>query len=223
MHPREATASIISLGDSISGKHRTELAQVTRIPMDFISELQWRPSIGDPSLMGWFTVAGYAVGAVLAALAGRAEAEICCEVQGSRGEVKLWMAVAVAMACLCVNKQLDLQSLLTDIGRVVARHQGWYEQRRWVQEWFVLGVLVGAGASGSWFIWRYRAFCMSHKLLAGGTLFLLTFVLVRAVSFHHVDMILGTTVIGFRGNWILELTGILLISLAAARECVFRG
>jgi hypothetical protein len=107
--------------------------------------LRWRPAIGDPSFMGWFTVAAYAVGAVLAARASRAEACGDGELQGRRS--RLWLAVAVAMACLCVNKQLDLQSLFTDIGRAVARHQGWYEQRRSFQKWFVLGVLVGAGLS----------------------------------------------------------------------------
>ena len=190
--------------------------------MDVITELQWRPTIGDPTVMGWFTVTAYAAGGVLAALSGWAARSGDAAHQGARNNGRLWLAVAVVMAYLCVNKQFDLQSLLTDIGRVTARHQGWYGQRRVFQKWFVAGLLAGAGAFACWFIWRCRAFWNGHRLLAAGSLFLLTFIVVRAVSFHHVDAILGTRLFDFKVNWALELTGILLISVAAAREYVFR-
>jgi hypothetical protein len=49
-------------------------------------------------------------------------------------------------------------------------------------------------------------------------LFLLTFIVVRAISFHHFDMFISTRVLGVRMNWVLELTGVFLVSLAAARE-----
>ena len=184
--------------------------------MASISELTWRPTIGDPSFMGWFTVAAYALGAVLAALAGWGNTGGNSRHHAPRKW--LWLTVAVVMAGLCVNKQLDLQSLLTDIGRVISRHQGWYEQRRHFQKWFVLGVLGAAVVFACWFIWRFREFWMSHKLLTGGSLFLLTFLVVRAISFHHFDVVIRTTVFGVRMNWFLELTGIFLISLAALRE-----
>lgn len=167
--------------------------------------------------MGWFTVAAYAVGAVLAALAGRQPVNNC-GLHEQRDKRRLWVAVAVAMACLCINKQLDLQSLLTDLGRVIARHQGWYERRRDFQKLFVLAALAGAGAFACWFVWRFREFWTRHKLLAAGSLFLLTFILIRAISFHHVDSMLGKRVFGFKINWALELTGIFLVSLAAVRE-----
>lgn len=103
--------------------------------MAFISELNWRPTIGDPvgspsplthSELYWLRWrAGGKTG-------GNSK------VHGQRNW--LWLAVAVVMAGLCINKQLDLQSLFTDIGRVIARHQGW-------------------------FIWRYREFWTNHKLL----------------------------------------------------------
>ena len=90
--------------------------------MDFFSELSWRPTIGDPSFMGWFTVAAYGIGAALAALAGWKLAGSNDRIH--RREKWVWLAVAVVMAFLCVNKQLDLQSLLTDIGRVLSRQEG---------------------------------------------------------------------------------------------------
>ena len=36
-----------------------------------------------------------------------------------------------------MNKQLDLQTAFTELGRVLAQTEGWYEQRRTVQFWFI--------------------------------------------------------------------------------------
>ena len=45
---------------------------------------------------------------------------------------------------------------------------------------------------------------------------------VRAISFHHVDLILKMTVSGVRMNWFLELGGIALVWIAAIRELTDR-
>lgn len=162
--------------------------------------------MGDPTFMGWFTVAAYAVAALLAARVGLRQRD------------RIWLAVALGMAGLCVNKQLDLQSLFTAIGRVAAHHEGWYAQRRDYQKWFVLGVLAGAGGFGGWFVWRFNAFWQRHKLLSAGVVFLATFIVVRAISFHHVDVFLKSRLLGAKMNWVLELGGIFLVGLAAVRE-----
>src|SRR4051812_24787616 len=41
--------------------------------------------------------------------------------------------------------------------------------------------------------------------------FLVTFVLVRAASFHHIDALLGYGRV--RLNWVLELSGIILVAM----------
>lgn len=167
--------------------------------------------------MGWFTVAAYAAGAVLALVANQSDPS-GEDLRQRRVRKRLWLAVAFLMLCLCFNKQLDLQSLFTDIARVIAQEQGWYEGRRGVQKGFILVVIAGAAAFGGWFMWRFQAFWRSHKVLLAGLLFLLTFIVVRAVSFHHVDVFLGRRVFGFKMNWALELTGIVLICVAAVLE-----
>jgi hypothetical protein len=185
--------------------------------MEFLSGMRWRPGIGDPTFMGWFTVAAYAGGAVLALFANQADPDGEDRPQ-RRIRKRIWLAVAFIMACLCVNKQLDLQTLFTDIGRIIAKGQGWYEGRRNVQKAFILLVLAGAAALGAWIIWRFQRFWRGHKLLLAGLLFLLTFIVVRAISFHHVDVFLGREIGGVRMNWALELGGIGLVSLAAVME-----
>lgn len=174
--------------------------------MDLLLRIKWRPEIGDPTFMGWFTVAAYALAAVLAWRAWSVKRE------------RIWLGTAVLMALLCVNKQFDLQSLVTDIGREVARHGGWYEDRRKVQKGFVLAVLAGAGLFACWFVWRFRDFLVRNKLLAAGLFLLLTFIVVRAISFHHVDVFLKVRIAGIKMNWLLELGGISLVAVAAFRS-----
>ncbi len=179
--------------------------------MTALSQLHWRPQIGDPGFLGWFTVAAYALSALLAWWAGRQrEAD-------NRGRL-LWYWVAGLMGLLCLNKQLDLQSLFTDLGRVLAREQGWYAKRRGVQEAFVLILLIGAGWLLFLVSWRFRAFWRRHALLLAGVFFTMTFIIVRATSFHHVDQFLGTPIVGVRVNVLLELTGIFMIGAASWRE-----
>ena len=176
--------------------------------MDLLLRIKWRPGIGDPTFMGWFTVAAYVAAALLAWLVWR---------NAGNGR-RVWFWVALLMAALCLNKQFDLQSLFTDLGREVANAGGWYGKRRGVQKWFVVGVVAGAGIFGCWFAWRFRDFLRHHKLLSAGLLFLLTFIVVRAISFHHFDVFLKASFAGLKMNWILELSGIFLIATAAFRE-----
>jgi len=183
--------------------------------MDFIQQLRWRPEIGDPSVMGWLTVAAYALAAGTAWLAARRAGSAPGTVGGSRGT---WILVALLMGFLCINKQLDLQSLFTDIGRVIAWKQGWYQERREFQKWFVLGVLAVSVLTTTLLIFRFRGFWQRHFLLSAGLVFLLTFIVVRAISFHHVDLILKSRVAGVKMNWFLELSGIALVWLAALRD-----
>jgi len=180
--------------------------------VNFINQLHWRPGIGDPTFMGWLTVAAYALAALTAWKAALRAKRMPGTVGGSHGT---WWLVSLRMTFLCLNKQLDLQSLFTDIGRVIAWNQGWYQERRELQKWFVIGLLGVSFFGGGFVLVWFRSFWLKHILLAVGLLFLLTFIVVRAVSFHHIDLLLKSRIAGVKMNWFLELTGIGLVWLAA--------
>lgn len=177
--------------------------------MDLLLKIRWRPVIGDPSPMGWFTVAAYAFAAFLA---WRVWSQ-------NHQRNRAWFGVAALMAFLCLNKQMDLQSLVTDIGREISRLFDQYENRRVYQKIFIFAVLAIVALFGPLFAWKYRRFVAAHKLLTAGLAFLLTFIVIRAISMHHVDAFLKTSRAGgVKMNWIFELTGIGLVALAAWRE-----
>ena len=168
---------------------------------------RWTPQIGDPNLTGWLTVLAYAACMVLAALVWR---------RSPKGaERAFWGVLALLMAALAVNKQLDLQSALTATGRCIAKMQGWYEDRRGVQVLFIEGVLIVAVLALIFGLYRMRKDIRRNGVAIIGLHVVVGFVAVRAVGFHHFDTLINTRVMDVRFNFIFENSGLVLIALNA--------
>lgn len=183
---------------------------------------RWHPSIGDPTPLGWLTVVAYFAAAVAAFRASaRSNASARESLRGStaykdaRIVAHFWAGVALCMLLLGVNKQLDLQTFFTETMRDLARTQGWYADRRRYQIAFIAAIAVSGGLGLSFLLYALRR--VMRQVLAGaiGLLLITVFVLVRAASFHHVDMLLGFGTI--RLNWVLELSGISVVLFSAQR------
>jgi hypothetical protein len=168
----------------------------------------WSPGIGDPTVAGWATTFLHLATVVQTWRVMR-------RIDPVSFEWTVWRLLLVCMFALGINKQLDLQTAFTEVGWILAHKQGWYDDRQEVQKMFIAG-LCGAAAAGCVAI-AVAAYHMppSTRLALCGIVFLTTFVLVRASSFHHVDILLNTRTIGLKVNWILENGGILLVTLAA--------
>lgn len=202
-----------------------------------MDQIAWRPTIGDPTVMGWFTVFAYLVACWLCVLAFGVE---------KRGKPRplrqaipaalrvwwkhwphpplpvrraiLWLVLAGILLGLAINKQFDFQTLLTDVGRVLAKRGGWYAERGQVQKAFVIGVGVVALGTVVWLWWVTRRQLRDFRLPLVGVAFILAFVVIRASSFHHMDALIGFELLGLRMNWILELGGIGMIGAGAIRR-----
>lgn len=170
----------------------------------------WSPGIGDPTVAGWVTVALYLAAAALCL-------GLALRVAGRR-EAVLWRSLAVAFLLLGVNKQLDVQSALTEIGRMAARAEGWYAYRRPVQAVFV-ALVTGLGLLVARALWaEARHAPRATRLAVVGAVLVIAFVVVRAASFHHVDSLLRLRWLGLRTNWVLEMGGIAVVIAAALRR-----
>jgi hypothetical protein len=173
---------------------------------------RWHPGIGDPSLLGWVTVAAYAMASWLALATWRLERQR----GGSASHAFFWLAVGLLLLFLTFNKQLDLQSWFTEVMRDNAHENGWYEQRRELQRQFIVGLgaaACSAAAFGLYLLWPIEG---PRVLSIGGLVLLAYFIVVRASSFHHIDVLLSETWLGMRFNGWMELGGIALVSAGAA-------
>lgn len=164
---------------------------------------RWHPGIGDPNATGWITVAAYATAMLLCYL---------CQRQAPRGPHRhFWWGMTLIMAFLGVNKQLDLQTWFTEVGRDLAVEYGWYAHRRFVQASFIAAMVAGGLGVGVWLARRLKDLDVYARRAAYGLVVLGVFVLVRASSFHHVDMLLGFSWNNIAINAVLELSGIAAI------------
>ncbi len=172
---------------------------------------QWSPGAGDPTVAGWLTVVLYLV----AAWAAQRTARVSRACRMVARERLFWLLLAVLLGLLGVNKQLDLQTALTEFGRIVAREHGWYEERRVVQLVVVGALGLGAVVISVGLIRSLRAAPMPTHVAIAGVVLLGLFVVVRASSFHHMDMLIRHRWLGLKLNWILEIGGIMTVIIGA--------
>ncbi len=171
-----------------------------------ISVGRWHPSIGDPSFMGWFTVFAYFTAALLCGICAFQTRHV--PYRRSKRENTLWWFFTIALLFLGINKQLDLQSCFTEIGRIIARSQNWYEHRRVIQFRFIVIFSITCVIMLTVFVMSMRKIWQKYWLELFGLIFIVIFVIIRAASFHHVDVFLKFRLAGLKMNWVLELSGI---------------
>jgi hypothetical protein len=171
-----------------------------------MSQGHWHAGIGDPTIFGWLTVFVYLVAVV----------RCIVRTQDSKkygGNYQFWVYLAIFLLLLGINKQLDLQSWFTQTMKENAIAHGWYARRHIMQMAFIAAVGLGMLTillSLRLFVansWRH------FKLTWLGIVLLCTFILIRAASFHHLDIFINHHVLGLRVNVILEIGAILLIIL----------
>jgi hypothetical protein len=176
---------------------------------------RWRPGIGDPTVAGWITVVAYLVAAALCGWAAREEPSPDGRRRGK--PAAFWLVLAALMTLLGINKQLDLQSFLTEVGRGVLKGASLYQDRRIYQMAFIGSVAAACLGLLGWCLWASRRSRRNRRAASIGMAFVLAFVAIRAASFHHVDVLLASRLGALKWNWILELGGILFIGGSAFR------
>ncbi len=176
--------------------------------MSAAADGRWRIGIGDPTFIGWSTAFCYLVVFLFILVVIKREKK-----DTSR---RLWLLLALLMLGLGVNKQLDLQTWLTEFGRDMALQYGWYRDRRVLQIGFVLG-LASLCLLSAWGLTRWARFADRYAVRAAwGVALLLVFILMRATSFHHLDVVLGHQLAdNVSLNAALELSGVCLVGWAA--------
>lgn len=168
----------------------------------------WHLGIGDPTPMGWLIFFTYVAATILSGLTWAAARELNRE--GRPAGSNFWLVLTLLLLFLGINKQLDLQTLLQDTVRRMAKANDWYRNRRVYQAIFI-GIVVATGVLmlGT-FSWLARTQWRRNFLALLGTIIIYVFVFIRATSLHHVDLALQWRFAGLKWNWILELGGILV-------------
>ena len=167
---------------------------------------RWELGIGDPTIWGWLTVGMY-----LLAM-GRCFFKASIN-QHAETPYKFWVLLGLFLLLLAINKQLDLQTWFTQGLKDLAITHGWYEQRRALQLLFVISIglvmllLLVTLHVVLFNLWR------QYTLVWIGLFLLCAFILIRAASFHHIDIFIRESLFGLELNVVLENLALMMIVL----------
>lgn len=176
-----------------------------------MSDGRWHVGIGDATIYGWLTVGLY----LLAAF-------VCFQKFGQpkrpSAMPSFWLYLSIFMLFLSINKQLDLQTWMTQVLRDHALAHGWYEKRRLVQIAFIGFLAISMPLILLGLRLFLRQSWQLYKLAWLGLVLLCTFVLIRAGSFHHVDIFINTQMLGVTMNVFLEIGALMIIIISAIKQ-----
>jgi len=179
----------------------------------------WYQHMGDPTVIGWTITIAYFLVTLLCWRAGLKEKTINVNIQKSERHA-VWFGLSILFFVLGINKQLDLQTLLTVVGREIAQSNGLYESRREIQLIFVIFFTLFCFSSIVALSWWLRDCWRRYLIPLLGVAFLVSFVVIRAASFQHVDYFISKwSIIGpLRMKYVVELGGILVVGLGAVQS-----
>jgi hypothetical protein len=174
---------------------------------------EWALSIkGDFSIWSWVINIAYIISLMVSIYYIRRIRNI-----GSKEFRFLWICIASILLLLGINKQLNFQTLLIILGRSLAYKQGWIENRRAVQELFVIAFGIGIAIFGAIIIFRIRRILLSAWLEISGIAILLIFTLIRAGSIDHIYKTEKIET-AFTHIHAIEFAGILIVLAALFRN-----
>ncbi len=182
----------------------------------------WRPSIGDPDRAGWVIFVAYGVASFACYRAWRASSSAVLRpafrsVDAARRDRRLgawWLCLCLTMLALGINKQLDLQTLLIQVGRELAHRHGWHEARQSIKAAVVASLAVGCATLALAWMVALRSSLPRGGLSLAGVVVLAGFVVLRAAQLE----LMSALHVGHRLRSVLELSGIALVALDAHRS-----
>ena len=177
--------------------------------------------VGDSSLNGWATFFVYLVTAGLCLFNARRSIALA-EIGGrrialARSRRSFWLVLAVLLLLLGLSRQLDLQALAARAVRAELYDEGSYPQRSGLQ----VGIVAAIGTFGTIglliALFSFRRAEASLLAAMAGAAALVIFTLVRTVSLHDIDQLLGQG-IGIphaQINNVIEIGALVLIAASA--------
>ncbi|MHC5024592.1 MAG: hypothetical protein ACYTGG_11920, partial [Planctomycetota bacterium] len=131
---------------------------------------------------------------------------------------RTWWMLAAALTTLAACRLSGVLPQLTHLGRDFAAAQGWYETRRPVQAVFLLAMLVALAITAGLIARGLRHQPPTSRLAAVAAACLLGLLVMRAVSLHQVEHLVGVQLGGLTVDRLAELAAVVAVILAASRS-----
>lgn len=168
--------------------------------------------------LGWTMFALYLVAALLSF---RAAATLVRSPQSAVSSMPacstrcVWIWFGIVLAALGVNKPLNLQTWLIELGRQIANKEHLMAHRNELFALFFAGFTLAIIALLVTIVFRWRElivrFARQSPLALGGFGLICAYIVIRAADIDHVDETMGFDLERIPFLWLLEAGGLLLI------------
>jgi hypothetical protein len=179
---------------------------------------------GHLTALGWTMFALYLVAALLSFRAAAAfirSQSLVVSSQWSSQTGRIWIWLGVILTALGLNKPINLQTLLIELGRQIAGEENLSTHRAGLHVLFFLAFVLAMIALLAVVMFRFRLavakFARQLPLAAGGCVLICIYILIRVASIGRVDLMLGFDLEHVPFLWLLEASGLLLIIAQALR------
>jgi hypothetical protein len=174
---------------------------------------RWAIGLGDRSALGWITVVVYFLAAVCTSVAAR---------KAGPGR-RYWIAMTPILAFLGVCKLFDLPGFFTDAFRYGFMQSEQGEFHGTFQRNLSAGLLLAGVAAIAIIFYFSRRLSWTINFAMAGIVYLIAFIMIRAISLHQVDHLLGIQIWGVKVNHVLELAGLALVVFPAMMKIAHAG
>jgi hypothetical protein len=198
----------------------------TSLDMDF----EMHNDAGHLTALGWTMFGFYLVAALLsfrAAASARSQSSAVRNQQSvvngqwSSSSGRVWLWLGVVLAVLGLNKPLDLQTWIIQLGRRIAGAEHLTAYRTELYVLFFLGFMLAIIALFAVVARRLREpigrFVRQFPLAAVGCVLVCAYIVIRAADIDRVDLMLGFDLERIPFLWLLEAGGLLLVIVQALR------
>ncbi|RLS61732.1 MAG: hypothetical protein DWH97_12800 [Planctomycetota bacterium] len=176
----------------------------------FLAQLKpWTPGFNDPTPLGFAVCAAYLLVAWLAYRAWRGE-------RGTHTKLaRAWFVLMLLLLLLGINKQVDMQTLATQIARTIAKDNGWYRERK-APQLIVLAIACAlALCTVVWIAWTLRRELRRIWPALMGLTLIGVYIAARVTSVHVIDGFLRSGPIKIMS--VVEPVGLALIAWGIVR------
>jgi hypothetical protein len=172
----------------------------------------WIARIGDPYVSSWINTVFYGCSFVAAIYKWRNLKHN----RASYREEYFWLFLIFMLFALGANKILNFQTLFIEVGRHIAKKEGWFGKRNLVQAWFAYVLSGIIFCSALYILVLNRKLWRNSALSLIGLIILCVYTVIRTTSISHVEFVPDSFSRGnFRVTDIIEFFGILGIFVNA--------
>ncbi len=128
------------------------------------------------------------------------------------------VSIALILLIMIIIRLFNINEFFTNESRLIAKYEGWYEERGTVQLLFVCSLIISGILLLIYMERKFSTIWRHYSWSIYGTIVLIVFITINAVSYHPIDQFLKRETGGIKINRIIESINVIWIIISLFRS-----